>query len=576
MAGWPLTANHETPDMTQREYTVMDLERIHLIYFVINRALEITDSGKLMTQRVLLGANLREAFDVLRPKFRRELEFDDIASFRDRIFVLRAKPGESKTFFRGEFVRGDDPDTLTFYGISWSPTEADLRDMQNGSVYAVNGSSKGTDAENVGGNELFRMRFDSFSQIDASLLREKQRFEALFDYSTMAILVSDDTGGIVLANPMAKHTFGYEPEEFIGRKVEDFMPERFRRGHVGKRDHFHKRPQNRTMGPGLDLYAQRKDGSEFPVEISLGHYATEEGRFVIAYVIDITRRKEIEQAILRQQEEMARAHAEIETLNEELEAKVEQRTRQLQETMEILEKSRDDLEQALSKEKELSDLKTRFVSMASHEFRTPLSTILSSASLVAKYILSEEQDKRDKHIQRIRSAVSNLTDILNEFLSIGRLEEGKIQVNVSEFNLRDQAQLVCHEMQTILKPGQRIQYAHQGPVTGKLDLSMLRNIFINLISNALKFSPENGLIEVETEVNEQQILISVRDHGIGISEEDQKHLFERFFRGKNATNIQGTGLGLHIVSKYAELMGGSISAESALDEGTRFIVKFRI
>jgi signal transduction histidine kinase len=131
-------------------------------------------------------------------------------------------------------------------------------------------------------------------------------------------------------------------------------------------------------------------------------------------------------------------------------------------------------------------------------------------------------------------------------------------------------------MQTILKPGQRIQYAHQGPVTGKLDLSMLRNIFINLISNALKFSPDNGLIEVETEVNEQQILISVRDHGIGISEEDQKHLFERFFRGKNATNIQGTGLGLHIVSKYAELMGGSISAESALDEGTRFIVKFRI
>ncbi|MEY4885970.1 MAG: hypothetical protein RL151_1279 [Bacteroidota bacterium] len=562
--------------MPQREYTVMDLERIQLIYFVINRALEITDSGKVMTQRVPLGANLRDAFEVLRPKFRRELEYDDFASFRDRIFVLRAKNIESETFFRGEFMPGQQADSLTFYGISWSPTESDLNDMQDGAMLPVSAFSEVSDMLNDGSNEIIRMRFDSLSQVDASLLREKQRFEALFDYSTMAILVSDDTGTIVLANRMARQTFGYAPEEFIGRRVEDFMPERFRVRHVGQRTRFHERPQNRTMGPGLDLYAQRKDGSEFPVEISLGHYETEEGKFVIAYVIDISRRKEIEQAILRQQEEMARAHAEIETLNEELEAKVEHRTRQLQDTMEILEKSRDDLENALSKEKELSDLKTRFVSMASHEFRTPLSTILSSASLVAKYVLSEEQDKRDKHIQRIRSAVSNLTDILNEFLSIGRLEEGKIQVNMSEFNLKDQAQLVCNEMQTILKPGQYIQYTHRGQMVVQLDLSMLRNVFINLISNALKFSPETGLIEVETDVSDMQILISVRDHGIGISEEDQKHLFERFFRGKNATNIQGTGLGLHIVSKYVELMGGTISVHSTLDEGTKFIVKFRI
>jgi PAS domain S-box-containing protein len=554
----------------------MDLERIQLIYFVINRTLEIIDRGKMMTQHVSLGANLCDAFDVLRPKFRRDLGYEDIAAFRGRIFVLRTKNGEGETFFRGEFMSAERSDTLTFYGISWSPADNELKEMQEGSLMPVPGSNHGSEAVTDGNNDIIRMRFDSLSQMDASLLREKQRFEALFDYSTMAILVSDDTGTIVLANRMARQTFGYAPEEFIGRRVEDFMPERFRVRHVGLRSRFHERPQNRTMGPGLDLYAQRKDGTEFPVEISLGHYETEEGKFVIAYVIDISRRKEIEQSMLRQQEEMARAKAEIESLNEELEAKVEQRTRQLQETMEILEKSRDDLEHALSKEKELSDLKTRFVSMASHEFRTPLSTILSSASLVAKYVLSEEQDKRDKHIQRIRSAVSNLTDILNEFLSIGRLEEGKIQVNMSEFNLKDQAQLVCHEMQTILKPGQRIQFSHRGAMIVLLDLSMLRNIFINLISNALKFSPENGLIEVETDVNEKQILISVRDQGIGISEEDQKHLFERFFRGKNATNIQGTGLGLHIVSKYAELMGGSISVHSGLEEGTMFTVKFRI
>jgi PAS domain S-box-containing protein len=404
---------------------------------------------------------------------------------------------------------------------------------------------------------------------------EQQRFEALFQFSSMAILVAGMDGRIVLANRMALTTFGYSEEEVHAMKVEDLMPKRYRERHVGHRDRFRQQPQNRSMGADLDLYAVRKDGSEFPVEISLGHYTTEEGRFVIAYLIDITQRRQIEQAVLRQQEEMARANAEIEKLNEELEAKVRQRTRQLQETLDILERSRDELQKALSKEKELSDLKSRFVSMASHEFRTPLSTILSSASLVAKYTLTEEQDRRDKHIQRIRSAVSNLTDILNEFLSIGKLEEGKVQVNLSDFNLKEQVQLVCNEMQSLLKPGQKIRIRHAGPETARLDLSLLRNVVINLVSNAIKFSSDEGMIDVETATSPQQVVISVRDYGIGISEEDRKHLFERFFRGKNAVNIQGTGLGLHIVSKYVELMQGEISMESALEEGTTFKITFR-
>jgi signal transduction histidine kinase len=129
-------------------------------------------------------------------------------------------------------------------------------------------------------------------------------------------------------------------------------------------------------------------------------------------------------------------------------------------------------------------------------------------------------------------------------------------------------------MQTILKPGQQIRIRHDGKPLVNLDLSLLRNVFINLISNALKFSPENSYIDVETEVKENRILISIRDYGIGISEEDKKHLFERFFRGKNVTNIQGTGLGLHIVSKYVELMNGHIIAESELEKGTKFIITF--
>jgi signal transduction histidine kinase len=324
----------------------------------------------------------------------------------------------------------------------------------------------------------------------------------------------------------------------------------------------------------MDLNAVRKDGEEFPVEVSLGHYTFGSEPFVIAYIIDISRRKEIEEMLLQQKLDLEKSNLEVEKLNNELEQKVVSRTFELKTTLQALEASKAEVEAALNKEKELSDLKSRFVSMASHEFRTPLSTILSSVSLVAKYKQAEEQDKRDKHIQRIKSAVNNLTDILNEFLSIGRIEEGRVQTNFSSFNIREQIQLVCNEMQTIMKPGQRFNYVHKGLQKVYLDLSLFRNVLINLISNAIKFSFEHSQIDIHTEVTENAILITVKDYGLGIPDEDRKHLFERFFRAQNVTNIQGTGLGLHIVSKYVELMNGDIQVESELEKGTQFNIRF--
>jgi PAS domain S-box-containing protein len=429
------------------------------------------------------------------------------------------------------------------------------------------------------GTDYLLRRVIDIEELNAAVVglqEEKTRFEALFEYATMGILLMNKDGEVILANHFAGNLFGYMGNEMQGRRIEDFIPERFRKKHVGQRQGYIAHPQSRAMGQGLGLFALRKDGSEFPVEISLGHYRGGDEPFAIAFIIDITRRKEIEDAILSQQEEMARINQEIEHLNDELEKKVDSRTRQLKQTLEELRESRDELESALSKEKELSDLKTRFVSMASHEFRTPLSTILSSASLVAKYTQTEEQDKRDKHIQRIRSTVSNLTDILNEFLSIGRIEEGRVQTNLSAFNIKEQVQMVCNEMKPILRKGQSIRFSHEGSTQATLDLSLVRNVIINLVSNAIKFSPENGSIDVKTEVNEKQILISVRDYGIGIPEEDKKHLFERFFRATNVTNIQGTGLGLHIVSKYVELMNGRMEVESELEKGTQFKITFQL
>lgn len=405
------------------------------------------------------------------------------------------------------------------------------------------------------------------------LRREKLKFEALFDFATMAIIVANDQGRIVMANHFARTLFGYG-DEMLSYAVEDLIPSRFRDKHVHYREKYNAKPVNRSMGQNMDLNAVRKDGEEFPVEVSLGHYTFGAERFVIAYIIDISRRKEIEEMLLQQKADLEKSNLEVEKLNDELEQKVISRTLELNTTLQALEASKSELEAALNKEKELSDLKTRFVSMASHEFRTPLSTILSSVSLVAKYKQAEEQDKRDKHIQRIKSAVNNLTDILNEFLSIGRIEEGRVQTNFSSFNIREQIQLVCNEMQTIMKPGQRFNYVHKGPQKVYLDLSLFRNVLINLISNAIKFSFEHSQIDIHTEVTENAILITVKDYGLGIPDEDRKHLFERFFRAQNVTNIQGTGLGLHIVSKYVELMNGDIQVESELEKGTQFNIRF--
>jgi PAS domain S-box-containing protein len=417
------------------------------------------------------------------------------------------------------------------------------------------------------------INIEELSSAVEGIKQEKQRFEALFQYATMAIVVANAKGQITMANKFAKALFGYE-DEIFGHIVEDLIPHRYRKTHEGYRKGYNTNPQNRPMGHGMDLFAVKKSGAEFPVEVSLGHYQINEEKYTIAFIIDISARKEIEETMIRQKEQLEKSNREIELLNDELEIKVITRTRELEETLKELEESKRELEVALNKEKELSDLKSRFVSMASHEFRTPLSTILSSASLVAKYRLTEEQDKRDKHIQRIRSAVSNLTDILNEFLSIGRIEEGRVQASFSSFNIKEHIQLVCNEMATILKPGQNFNYIHKGQNKVYLDLSLLRNILINLLSNGIKFSPENAVIEVRSEVNEKDILISVLDNGIGIPEDDKKHLFERFFRANNVTNIQGTGLGLHIVSKYVELMNGRIEVESELEKGTTFNIHF--
>lgn len=283
------------------------------------------------------------------------------------------------------------------------------------------------------------------------------------------------------------------------------------------------------MGYNRDLQGGNKDGTTFPVEVSLSTYVQDEERYVIAFVIDITRRKEIEENIELQKEQLEKVTDEMRILNIDLELKVEERTTILKEALQRLEQYQIELNQALNKERQLNEIKSRFVSMASHEFRTPLSTVLSSASLIDKYTSSADQDKRARHIEKIKNSVKYLNDLLEDFLSLGKLDEGKICVHLHEFSLEELIRDTIEEMSPALKAGQKIISYSRLPHLIVSHKNLIRNILFNLISNAIKFTEDSGAIRISSEMRDNKIFTTIRDEGTGISEEDQEHFFFFFF-----------------------------------------------
>lgn len=407
------------------------------------------------------------------------------------------------------------------------------------------------------------------------LLREKEKFKAVFQNASLGILVVDQSGAITLANNFLIELFGYSNEdELVGEKLEVLIPQRYHHQHISDREHFFKHPTTRPMGIGRDLFGITKDGRELPLEISLSSYSSGDEVFSIAFISDISARIEARNKLREKRLELAAMNKRMEALNEELEKKVEIRTSKLQETMLELEASKDEITRALGKEKDLGDLKSAFVSMASHEFRTPLSTILSSTSLLAKYTLTEDQPKRNKHVQRIKSSVINLNNILNEFLSLGKIEDGKITAHKSVFNIKELISQQINELIELLKPGQKVTYEHNGQTEVVMDEVLFKNIIINLLSNAAKFSGENKPIFISSTVGEGKLKFTIKDEGMGISKKDQEHLYELFYRATNVVNIPGTGLGLHIVAKYVEMMNGEINLKSELNKGTEINIIF--
>ncbi|CAN5515083.1 hypothetical protein BH23BAC1_BH23BAC1_28620 [soil metagenome] len=670
----------------------------------------------------------------------------------------------------------------------------------------------------------FSLRYRRFI---ISELKQSKNLNAVFENSTEGMLISNGKGEIITINKFAEQLFGYERQELLGKKVEILIPPRFTPRHEEYRTNFINKPQNRPMGHGRELYGLHKSGFEFPVEVSLSHFKSENEDFVVAFVVDISERKKASEN-LKKEKELAQMYLDIapviflvldqdgniqlinqrgchilgyeeeeilgknlaqsfippharqicqqviddflnnkghnnleipivnktaeerliqwkgsviydlknnsksllcsgediterkrqetlnvqhvhdiKKLNEELEFKVKERTIELSRALVNLENTnknlknqiverkiieekllssqrlykaiahnfpdgiigvldrnysyilvdgkelgslglsvrslmgqhifefnpdhnedyekflrkafdgspasfevniknriynvvavplpdlRDEineilvviqnittqkimeegLRKSLEKEKELGELKSRFVTMASHEFRTPLSTILSSVFLLENYDNETYEKEKMVHITRIKNNVKNLTEILNDFLSIGKLEEGKITINYSSLDLKEFVNDLILEMVSVIKKDQQIEYIHKGEdLIVHSDKQILKNILINLLSNAIKYSNANGKIKIISETNHQNFSVTISDQGIGIPESEQNNLFTRFFRAHNATNIQGTGLGLNIVKKYTELLQGTIHFQSELNKGTSFTV----
>ncbi len=386
---------------------------------------------------------------------------------------------------------------------------------------------------------------------------------AIIDHAIDGIITIDNRGNVESINPAALELFGYQAEEVIGHNISMLMPEPDRGNHDGYLHNYQTTGHKKIIGIGREVMGLKKNGETFPFRLAVSEVWLKDKNIFTGFIHDLSREKAAE--------DMLKQHA------TELEHKVSERTRDLISLVSELEKAKAEVSKSLEKEIELNQLKSRFVSMASHEFRTPLSSVQLSASLIEKY--SERPDDKAniiKHTNKIKSAVQLLTSILNDFLSLEKLEAGIVVMNKQYINLVELAEEITEEMQLICKKNQHIVYQHTGEIGHfTLDPNLLKNALVNLISNAIKYSGEDTLIEFTTCIDDEGCLISVKDNGIGIPEEDQVHLFEPFFRAHNTGNIPGTGLGLNIVKRYIELMAGQMEFESEVHKGTSFRVRFK-
>lgn len=378
---------------------------------------------------------------------------------------------------------------------------------------------------------------------EAALKRSEEKyrliFEGMMEAFTVQEIITDDDGKVtdllyLEANAVTENILGRRIDEIIGKKRSEIM---------GPLDTEAAAILQKVIDTSQPAKMERfVKGNKRWYEVSI--YQLRPGQ-IVTLNLDITARKEAEDKLQK--------------LNLELEERVKERTGELRVSLE--------------REKHLNNLKSRFVSMASHEFRTPLSAILSSASLIEQYASSHDQEKREKHVARIKKSVKNLTGILSEFLSLDKLERGLTQRNNELFCILGLIREIIEDFEDEA-PHQRVRFKHQGLTQIFLDKTIVRNVLINLVSNAIKYSEKD--VQIISKLEQDELSITVIDNGIGIPQENQHNIFTQFFRANNVNGIEGTGLGLNIVKRYVDILNGKIQFTSKTGHGTSFKVTFPV
>lgn len=394
------------------------------------------------------------------------------------------------------------------------------------------------------------------------------------------IILIEDWGTVVMINPAATRLFGYTQEEVIGQNITLLMSSPHRENHHQYLKNYHDTGIKKIIGIGREIEGLRKDGTLFPARLAVSEMLIHGKKYFTGIIQDLTQMKAVEEK--------------LRNLNRELEQIVKDRTLELQDTVNLLletnrqlnqsiEKhqeyemelltTRDELHKSLEKEKELNTLKSRFISMASHEFKTPLSSILSSSSLISKYNNEDQVNDRLRHIDRIKSSVYHLNHILSDFLSVTKLDEGRYEPTITTFEISPLMNDLKLELDNLLKPGQTLSFQIDDANSRiSSDKNILRSILYNLLSNAIKYSNEGKPIECAIRQKGTNVEFEIMDEGIGIPVEDQKHIGSRFFRASNAVYIPGTGLGLNIVISYLHALGGNFGFTSEEGVGTTISV----